>query len=105
MPSNKTPLLGGPAPCGPGIPTGVPFAGVLSSCLVQYEKFFYFFLKSQIKKTFFVVYTGKTTFWRQKMNDLLNIENKILVIRGQQVMLDRDLAEIYGYETPNNGSS
>ena len=32
------------------------------------------------------------------MNDLLNIENKILVIRGQQVMLDRDLAEIYGYE-------
>lgn len=33
------------------------------------------------------------------MNDLLSIENKILVIRGQQVMLDRDLAEIYGYET------
>ena len=33
------------------------------------------------------------------MNDLLNIENKIVVIRGQQVMLDRDLAEIYGYET------
>ena len=32
------------------------------------------------------------------MNDLLNIENKILVIRGQQVMLDRDLAEIYGVE-------
>lgn len=33
------------------------------------------------------------------MNDLLNIENKILVIRGQQVMLDRDLAELYGVET------
>ena len=33
------------------------------------------------------------------MNDLMNIENKILVIRGQQVMLDRDLAEIYGYTT------
>ena len=32
------------------------------------------------------------------MNDLINIEGKILVIRGQQVMLDRDLAEIYGYE-------
>ena len=32
------------------------------------------------------------------MNELINIENKILVIRGQQVMLDRDLAEIYGYE-------
>ena len=25
----------------------------------------------------------------------INIENKILVIRGQQVMLDRDLAELY----------
>lgn len=35
------------------------------------------------------------------MNDLINIENKILVIRGQQVMLDRDLADIYGYETKN----
>ena len=33
------------------------------------------------------------------MNDLMNIENKILVIRGQQVMLDRDLAELYGVET------
>ena len=32
------------------------------------------------------------------MNDLISIENKILVIRGQQVMLDKDLAEIYGYE-------
>ena len=33
------------------------------------------------------------------MNDLTNIESKILVIRGQQVMLDRDLAELYGVET------
>ena len=33
------------------------------------------------------------------MNDLINIENKILVIRGQQVMLDRDLAVLYGVET------
>ena len=33
------------------------------------------------------------------MNDLINIENKILVIRGQQVMLDYELAKIYGYET------
>ena len=33
------------------------------------------------------------------MNDLINIENKILVIRDQQVMLDRDLAELYGVET------
>ncbi|MBU0690220.1 ORF6N domain-containing protein [bacterium] len=27
------------------------------------------------------------------------IENKILLIRGQKVMLDRDLAELYGVET------
>ena len=33
------------------------------------------------------------------MNDLINIENKILVIRGQQVMLDRNLADLYGVET------
>ena len=33
------------------------------------------------------------------MNELMGIENKILVIRGQQVMLDRDLAELYGVET------
>ena len=29
----------------------------------------------------------------------LQIEKKIYVIRGVQVMLDYDLAEIYGYET------
>ena len=29
----------------------------------------------------------------------LDIESKILVIRGMQVMLDRDLAELYGVET------
>ena len=33
------------------------------------------------------------------MNDITTIEGKILVIRDQQVMLDRDLAEIYGYST------
>lgn len=33
------------------------------------------------------------------MNDITNIEGKIMVIRGQQVMLDRDLVEIYGYTT------
>ena len=35
------------------------------------------------------------------MNDITNIEDKILVIRGQQVMLDRDLAGLYGVETKN----
>lgn len=30
-----------------------------------------------------------------------NIQNKVYVIRGQQVMLDYDLAEIYGYEVKN----
>ena len=29
----------------------------------------------------------------------LQIENKIIVIRGVQVMIDRDLAELYGVET------
>ena len=29
----------------------------------------------------------------------IHIENKILMIRGQQVMLDRNLAELYGVET------
>lgn len=29
------------------------------------------------------------------------IENLIYVIRGQKVMLDVDLAKIYGYETKN----
>lgn len=27
------------------------------------------------------------------------IESKILLVRGQKVMLDRDLAELYGVET------
>ncbi len=27
-----------------------------------------------------------------------NIQHKVYIIRGQQVMLDSDLAEIYGYE-------
>ena len=29
----------------------------------------------------------------------IKIEDKILVIRGQHVMIDRDLAELYGVET------
>ena len=28
-----------------------------------------------------------------------SIQNRIYLIRGQRVMLDADLAEIYGYET------
>ena len=28
-----------------------------------------------------------------------NIENKIYMIRGQQVMIDRDIAALYGVET------
>ena len=31
------------------------------------------------------------------------IRNKVYIIRGQQVMLDRDLAEIYGYEVKKTG--
>lgn len=33
--------------------------------------------------------------------DEQSLKDKIYVIRGQQVMLDSDLAEIYGYETKN----
>ena len=33
------------------------------------------------------------------MNDIKTIQNKIYDIRGQRVMLDRDLAAIYGVET------
>ena len=29
------------------------------------------------------------------------LQSKIYIVRGQQVMLDSDLAEIYGYETKN----
>jgi hypothetical protein len=40
----------------------------------------------------------------EKRNELLTIEklkNCVYIIRGQQVMLDHDLAEIYGYEVKN----
>lgn len=33
------------------------------------------------------------------MNELIPIQNKIFDIRGQKVMLDRDLAQLYGVET------
>jgi len=33
------------------------------------------------------------------MDELQNIQSKIYVIRGQRVMLDRDLASMYGVET------
>lgn len=35
------------------------------------------------------------------MNELQPIQNKIYEIRGQRVMLDRDLAELYGVTTGN----
>ena len=35
------------------------------------------------------------------MNDIELIQNKIYEIRGQRVMLDFDLAEMYGIETKN----
>ncbi len=31
--------------------------------------------------------------------EIINIESKIYLIRGQRVMLDRDIAEMYGVET------
>ena len=35
----------------------------------------------------------------EKIEIIQNIENKIFTIRGQKVMIDRDLAELYGVET------
>jgi len=35
------------------------------------------------------------------MNDIQMIQNKIYEIRGQRVMLDFDLAQLYGIETKN----
>lgn len=35
-----------------------------------------------------------------KLNEK-TIESKIYIVRGQKVMLDFELAEIYGYETKN----
>jgi hypothetical protein len=32
------------------------------------------------------------------VNSLVDIANKIILIRGEKVMLDRDLAELYGVE-------
>lgn len=36
---------------------------------------------------------------KQPLITMMNIETKILLIRGQKVMLDADLAELYGVET------
>ena len=33
------------------------------------------------------------------MDNIENIQNRIYVIRGQRIMLDRDLAALYGIET------
>ena len=35
----------------------------------------------------------------EKENIIIDIEQRIFVIRGQRVMLDRDLAQLYGVET------
>ena len=35
---------------------------------------------------------------KSELITLENIRNRVYVIRGQQVMLDYDLAELYGYE-------
>lgn len=35
---------------------------------------------------------------KNELQTVDNIRNRVYVIRGQQVMLDYDLAELYGYE-------
>ncbi len=46
-----------------------------------------------------LLYLDKTTVEADKNQPQINIESKILVIRSRQVMIDRDLAELYGVET------
>lgn len=36
---------------------------------------------------------------KENNNTLANVENKIITIRGQQVILDCDVAELYGVQT------
>ena len=38
---------------------------------------------------------------RTEVMTVQNIQDRVYVIRGQQVMLDYDLAEVYGYEVKN----
>ena len=33
------------------------------------------------------------------MSDIIEVENKIIILRGLQVILDADVAELYGVET------
>lgn len=42
---------------------------------------------------------GSDIVIHDKNQTKIDIESKILVIRGQHVMIDRDLAELYGVET------
>ncbi len=37
--------------------------------------------------------------YNKTMNEIINIENKIYIIRGKKVMLDFDLAKVFGVET------
>ena len=47
----------------------------------------------------FAIHILKKTFIVSIMNDIVIIQRKIFEIRGQKVILDRDLAELYGVET------
>ena len=89
------------------MPVGVTASGCLPSrhalfagIICIYKVFEICGAKIEAKLIFFV-FIQVNAYRRHKMNDLMNIENKILVIRGQQVMLDRDLAGLYGVETKN----
>jgi phage regulator Rha-like protein len=48
-----------------------------------------------------VGHTAHTGGFMNELSDVSRIKDKIYVIRGVQVMLDSDLAAIYGYETKN----
>jgi len=54
---------------------------------------------SPIETTKNLLYLDEKTVETDKNQPQLDIESKILVIRKHQVMIDRDLAELYGVET------
>ena len=60
---------------------------------------------SELRSQFTDLKLGQKDFIHQinalPMNELQTIQNKIFTLRGKQVMLDKDLAELYGVTTGN----
>lgn len=56
-------------------------------------------MKSQFAMTF--TRLQFVTLKTKAMNEIEEIKSRIHIIRGRQVMLDKDLAELYGVEVKN----